>query len=312
MAKRAMEIYEAGGKKFDEADIATLFEETAAKASEAKDMSGTTATCIFLRREEVSKRRSTKHNTEFSNLALQNGEIDLYIAWVGDSRGIICKSDKLIAETIDHKLTNPSEKERVLKATNNKVMVLTPPTPSPSDAKTPLTPPKLYLGEAANPGTNKSKGKVRGIKDAESEDITVKGGGIYHKLKVEKSTLAKPREGRTDSDDSEMEDVTVKGGNAYRKRSEPNMRNPQDPIPFSPELGRAPSNQKPNPNDARRGSFIAQRITANGSQKGAWCLFSGVNGTSLAVTRSLGDADAAKSCIAVPEVKVRSCKVPSS
>mmetsp|Transcript_1487 Transcript_1487/g.3290 ORF Transcript_1487/g.3290 Transcript_1487/m.3290 type:complete len:437 (-) Transcript_1487:170-1480(-) len=287
MAKRAVELYEEGGKKFEDADVYRLFEETSARAKAVKDFSGTTATCVFLRLEE-------------------NGDVNLLLAWVGDSRGIICKDKKLVVETIDHKLTNPSEKERVLKATNNNVMVLTPLSDTSLD---PATPPKLDLGEAANPGTNKSKGATGKPRAAEgtgardSEDITVKGGGLFHKLKVDKGSLPKPRPGRTDSDDSDLEDVTVKGGNAYRKRSV-DMRNPQEsPTPDSPELGRALSNQKPTPFDARRGSFIAQRITTDGTQKGAWCLFSGTNGTSLAVTRSLGDADAARSCIAVPEIK---------
>jgi serine/threonine protein phosphatase PrpC len=52
----------------------------------------------------------------------------------------------------------------------------------------------------------------------------------------------------------------------------------------------------------RRRSFIAQRISQDGRQRGPWCLFSGENGTSLAVTRSLGDADAARCCITVPEI----------
>ena len=49
-------------------------------------------------------------------------------------------------------------------------------------------------------------------------------------------------------------------------------------------------------------SFIAQRISKDGKQRGPWCLFSGENGTSLAVTRSLGDADAARCCISIPEI----------
>ena len=118
------------------------------------------------------------------------------------------------------------------------VMVLTPPPNETS--KNPVTPPKLDLGDAANLGTNKSKGKggagkprgAEGTDVRDSEDITVKGGGLFHKLKVEKGTIPKPKPGRTDLDDSDLEDVTVKGGNAYRKKSvdggDMRMRNPQE------------------------------------------------------------------------------------
>ncbi|GMH94372.1 hypothetical protein TL16_g12888 [Triparma laevis f. inornata] len=232
MMKRAVEMYNVS-KTFSESDIFTLFTESADKAASAKDLSGTTCTCVFMQRD------------------LSTGNISLHMSWVGDSRGIICQSKKLIMETIDHNLKNPEEKARVLEATNNSVMVLTPQIGP--NAETPSTPPYLDLDGSPPdpPGTNKRKEKDVELREGESEDVTTKGGGVYKSI----------------------------------------MK------------GKAPSNQKPDPVDARRGSFIAQRITSSGEQRGPWCLFSGENGTSLAVTRSLGDADAARCCIKTPGIK---------
>ncbi|GMH86216.1 hypothetical protein TrVE_jg12356 [Triparma verrucosa] len=275
MMKRAVEMY-SKDKTFIQSDIFELFKEAADRANEAKDNSGTTCTCIFLQRD------------------LESSNVDLHLAWVGDSRGIICQKNKLVVESVDHNLKNPEEKARVLAATNNSVMVLTP-QQGPNDAP-PSTPPPLELGAAAPvtpPGTNKRKEKVEGGNRQESEDVTTKGGGVYKQLMKAKA----------ESDNSDLEDVTVKGGKNYRRPSATLESNPQDPPPQTPQLGKEPSNQKPHPMDARRGSFIAQRITDSGEQRGPWCLFSGENGTSLAVTRSLGDADAARSCIKSPEIK---------
>ena len=151
-------------------------------------------------------------------------------------------------------------------------MVLTP-QQGPNDAP-PSTPPPLELGMVAPvspPDTNKRKEKVLGRNGQESEDVTTKGGGVYKQL----------MKANAESNNSDLEDVTVKGGTNYRRPSATLESNPQDPPPQTPQLGKEPSNQKPHPMDARRGSFIAQRITNSGDQRGPWCLFSGENGTSL-------------------------------
>lgn len=158
-----MEMYNVS-KTFSESDIFTLFTESAEKAASAKDLSGTTCTCVFMQRD------------------LSTGNISLHMSWVGDSRGIICQSKKLIMETIDHNLKNPEEKARVLEATNNSVMVLTPQIGP--NAETPSTPPHLDLDGSPPdpPGTNKRKEKDVELREGESEDVTTKGGGVYKSI----------------------------------------------------------------------------------------------------------------------------------
>jgi len=115
----------------------------------------------------------------------------------------------------------------------------------------------------------------------------------------------KSRSGKELGELDDLEDITVKGGNQYN----PSENNPQEPVKNSPppkNLGKNPANSKnyghnTDINAARRGSFIAQRVSQDGKQRGPLFLVSGENGTSLAVTRSLGDFDAARSCIATPE-----------
>lgn len=85
-------------------------------------------------------------------------------------------------ETIDHNLKNPEEKARVLEATNNSVMVLTPQIGP--NAETPSTPPHLDLDGSPPdpPGTNKRKEKDVELREGESEDVTTKGGGVYKSI----------------------------------------------------------------------------------------------------------------------------------
>ena len=96
------------------------------------------------------------------------------------------------------------------------------------------------------------------------------------------------------------DDVTTKAGNVYQKMQKLHPSLP--PLPAPPQTGEDSASP-------RRRSFIAQRISDNGKQKGPWCLFSGASGCSLAVTRSLGDSDAARCCISEPEIIRR--KIPA-
>ncbi|GMI28356.1 hypothetical protein TeGR_g1076 [Tetraparma gracilis] len=243
-----------------------VFKKWEEKCRVTEEQSGTTATLV--------------------DVSPSDAGVTMLVGWVGDSRGVVVgqksRAGELLVETVDHKLTNENERKRVMKATGNNVCVLTPPWVKPKGS--PATPPKIDLDEPTAPGTNKQVGKGAG-----------EGKGS-------KSALEKLDSLNLDFSQHADLDVTTKGGNVFQQLK-------AQSVPAVPAVPVPPETENPNPQSpppapsqpGRRGSFIAQRLTSAGASAGPWCLFSGQTGASLAVTRSLGDPDGAKSCIAEPE-----------
>ncbi|GMI36704.1 hypothetical protein TrCOL_g6260 [Triparma columacea] len=287
MCSSATKIYDEKGL-FGEEDIKEIFGVAAEKTSKVKDNSGTTATLAFVKFDASGEEAS---------------EAEITLAWVGDSRGIICHEGRVAVATEDHKLTNPAERARIMKAIDNKIMILTP-EPSRKPGAVPLPPMTVNLDESGHKLDEERQAEARG----EEEDVTVKDGRQYFAKSesTPKQTTkmhvyeGKSRSGRDISELTDLEDITVKGGNQYKPGA---VINPQESAKSAAQ--KSETNAPENSVEGKRGrrkSFIAQRISRDGRQRGPWCLFSGENGTSLAVTRSLGDADAARCCISVPEI----------
>jgi len=287
--------------------ILEAFERMHEECSGAKDYSGTTASVALMQMDEGT------------------GETVVKVAWVGDSRAILLnKASEVVLETGDHKLTNGMEKARVLKATGNNVMILTPPSK-------PVT--------KQCPDTNKrsENSKVRAKVDVTATGKSAQGSKSAQPAPI--APLEKLASMNLDYSEHAMEDVTTKSGNIFellrlKKMEIPTLASIEggdgdtdreeeveeeadvdlDATELPQQAVRAPSATSPDAAGilCRRRSFIAQRITNSGEQAGPWCLFSGENGTSLAVTRSLGDVDGAKSCIGVPEIKTYRVKAGES
>jgi hypothetical protein len=180
---------------------------TAEKTSKVKDNSGTTATLAFVK---------------FDSSGEEASEAEITLAWVGDSRGIICHEGRVAVATEDHKLTNPAERARIMKAIDNKIMILTP-EPSRKPGAVPLPPMTVNLDESGHKLDEERQAEARGEEVRKAETVAHKpfrghrlGGMVFLSFVTNLPALPPP----LPPSRSLQEDVTVKDGRQYFAKSE--------------------------------------------------------------------------------------------